>query len=65
MLSALLGLSIPPPANHADLARVVDNIKLKREYFVSNQDRVTRENIERVEKQIAERKARREGSDAA
>lgn len=53
MLSALLGLSIPPPANHADLPRVVDNIRLKREYYVSNQERATRENVERAEAEIA------------
>ena len=53
MLSALMGLSIPPPTSHADLPRVVDNIKLKREYYVSNQERATRENVERAEQQIA------------
>lgn len=53
MLSALLSLSIPPPANSADVPRVVDNLKLKKEYFVSNQARVTKENIERVEKMLA------------
>lgn len=52
-LSALLALSIPPPANSADVGRVVENLKLKRQYFVSNQARVTRENIEKVEKMLA------------
>ncbi|SAM74988.1 related to BFR1-Nuclear segregation protein [Ustilago bromivora] len=52
-LSALLALSIPPPANAADVGRVVENLKLKKQYFVSNQARVTRENIERVEKMLA------------
>ncbi|EPQ29594.1 uncharacterized protein PFL1_02813 [Pseudozyma flocculosa PF-1] len=52
-LSALLSLSIPPPANAADVGRVVENLKLKREYFVSNQQRVTRENIEKVERILA------------
>ena len=56
MLSALLSLSIPPPANAADLPRVVDNIKLKREYFVSNQARQTEENIKNVEEKIAQLK---------
>ncbi|WFC96360.1 multicopy suppressor of BFA (Brefeldin A) [Malassezia brasiliensis] len=59
MLSALLALSIPPPLNQADLPRVVDNVKLKREYFVSNQARVTKENIEKAEKLIAERQTKR------
>lgn len=52
-LSALLALSIPPPANLADVGRVVENLKLKKQYFVSNQARVTRENIEKVEKMLA------------
>ncbi len=52
-LSALLALSIPPPANAADVGRVVENLKLKKQYFVSNQARVTRENIEKVEKMLA------------
>lgn len=52
-LSALLALSIPPPANAADVGRVVENLKLKKQYFVSNQARVTRENVERVEKLLA------------
>ena len=59
MLSALLALSIPPPLNQADLPRVVDNVKLKREYFVSNQARVTKENIEKAEKLIADRQTKR------
>ncbi|CBQ70243.1 related to BFR1-Nuclear segregation protein [Sporisorium reilianum SRZ2] len=52
-LSALLALSIPPPANAADVGRVVENLKLKKQYFVSNQARVTKENVERVEKMLA------------
>ncbi|TKY85275.1 hypothetical protein EX895_006355 [Sporisorium graminicola] len=52
-LSALLALSIPPPANASDVGRVVENLKLKKQYFVSNQARVTKENVERVEKMLA------------
>ncbi|GAC93941.1 nuclear segregation protein [Pseudozyma hubeiensis SY62] len=52
-LSALLALSIPPPANASDVGRVVENLKLKRQYFTSNQARVTKENIEKVEKMLA------------
>lgn len=58
MLTALMNLSIPPPANAADRARVVENIKLKREYFLSNQARVTEENKKKVEERIAEMKAK-------
>lgn len=63
-LSALLALSIPPPTNAADVARVVENLKLKRQYFVSNQARVTKENIEKVEKLLA-KSSLQEGDDAA
>ncbi|PWN47748.1 hypothetical protein IE53DRAFT_390106 [Violaceomyces palustris] len=52
-LSALLSLSIPPPTKASDVPRVIDNLKLKREYFVSNQERVTRENIEKVERMLS------------
>ncbi|PWN99528.1 hypothetical protein FA09DRAFT_333822 [Tilletiopsis washingtonensis] len=52
-LSALLALSIPPPTSSGDVPRVVDNLKLKREYFVSNQAQQTRANIEKVEKALA------------
>ncbi|CDR88259.1 related to BFR1-Nuclear segregation protein [Sporisorium scitamineum] len=52
-LSALLALSIPPPANASDVGRVVENLKLKKQYFVSNQARVTKENVDRVEKLLA------------
>lgn len=64
MLSALLALSIPPPLSHADLPRVVDNVKLKREYFLSNQARQTKENIDKAEKQIADRQSAREAAKA-
>lgn len=52
-LSALLALSIPPPTSQSDTTRVVENLRLKREYFVSNQERKTKENIEKVEKLLA------------
>lgn len=51
-LSALLSLSIPPPTSSADVPRVVENLKLKRRYFVENQDRKTKERIEEVEKRL-------------
>ena len=53
MLSALLSLSIPPPMNQADVPRLVDNIKLKREYFVSTQPHQTQENMRKAEEKIA------------
>lgn len=52
-LSALLSLNIPPPNNQADIHRVVENLRLKKAYFVGDQKRKTQENIENVEKKLA------------
>ncbi|PWN43173.1 hypothetical protein IE81DRAFT_322684 [Ceraceosorus guamensis] len=52
-LSALFALSIPPPTSQADLPRVVENLKLKKAYFVQNQATQTKLNIEKVEKALA------------
>lgn len=51
-LSALLSLSIPPPSSSGDIPRVVENLKLKKRYFVENQDSKTRARIEEVEKKL-------------
>lgn len=64
MLSALLNLSIPPPTNASELPNVIENLKLKRKYFISNQARQTQENIRRAEEKIAAQKAKREEADA-
>ncbi|KAE8271697.1 hypothetical protein A4X09_0g644 [Tilletia walkeri] len=62
-LSALLALSIPPPASTADLPRVIDNLKLKKAYFVGNSDRVTQENIAKVEKMLGKGSLKNGGAD--
>ncbi|KAF6762118.1 nuclear segregation protein Bfr1 [Ephemerocybe angulata] len=51
-LSALLSLSIPPPANSADVPRVVEDLKTKKAWFEANQDRVTAENIAKANARI-------------
>ncbi|KAJ7068281.1 hypothetical protein C8F01DRAFT_601853 [Mycena amicta] len=51
-LSALLSLSIPPPAAHADIPRVIEDLKTKKEWFEANQARVTAENIAKAEAEI-------------
>lgn len=51
-LSALYSLSIPPPTSSGDVPRVVDNLKLKKRYFMENQDRKTKERIAEVEKKL-------------
>ncbi|KAJ6515888.1 hypothetical protein C8R45DRAFT_957969 [Mycena sanguinolenta] len=51
-LSALLTLSIPPPASNADVPRVIEDLKTKKQWFEANQARVTAENIAKAEAEI-------------
>ncbi|KIJ56667.1 hypothetical protein M422DRAFT_57342 [Sphaerobolus stellatus SS14] len=51
-LSALLDLSIPPPASTTDLPRAVEDLKTKKAWYEANQARVTAENIAKAEAQI-------------
>ncbi|KAJ7682795.1 hypothetical protein DFH06DRAFT_972163 [Mycena polygramma] len=51
-LSALLSLSIPPPASNIDVPRVIEDLKTKKEWFEANQVRVTAENIAKAEAEI-------------
>lgn len=60
-LSALLALSIPPPSSSADVARVVENLERKRQYFVANQAHQTETNKANVEKLIAKNHGRENG----
>ncbi|KAG6919428.1 hypothetical protein DXG01_006311 [Tephrocybe rancida] len=51
-LSALLSLSIPPPASSADVPRVIEDLKTKKAWFEANQARATAENIAKAENDI-------------
>jgi hypothetical protein len=51
-LSALLSLSIPPPASSTDVPRVVEDLKTKKAWFEANQARATAENISKAEADI-------------
>ncbi|KAF5389104.1 hypothetical protein D9757_004907 [Collybiopsis confluens] len=51
-LSALLNFSIPPPISSADLPRVMENLKTKKEWFEANQARQTAANIAKAEAEI-------------
>jgi len=51
-LSALLNFSIPPPTSSADIPRVVENLKTKKEWFEANQARQTAANIAKAEAEI-------------
>jgi len=51
-LSALLSLSIPPPASSVDVPRIIEDLKTKKTWFEANQARVTAENISKAEADI-------------
>lgn len=51
-LSALLALSIPPPASTSDITRTIQDLKTKKEWFEANQKRVTAENISKADAEI-------------
>ncbi|KAJ4478103.1 hypothetical protein J3R30DRAFT_3657430 [Lentinula aciculospora] len=51
-LSALLNFSIPPPTSNADIPRVVENLKTKKEWFEANQTRQTAANVAKAEAEI-------------
>lgn len=62
-LSALLALSIPPPASPADVPRVIEDLQTKKAWFEANQERVTAENIAKAKARI-ERLSQEEGKSA-
>lgn len=51
-LSALMSLSIPPPASAADVPRVVEDLNTKKAWFEANQARITAENVAKAEENI-------------
>jgi len=51
-LSALLSLSIPPPASTVDVPRVIEDLKTKKAWFEANQSRATAENLLKAEEEI-------------
>lgn len=51
-LTALLSLSIPPPASHAEIERTIEDLKTKKAWFEANQRQETEKNIEKAEEKI-------------
>lgn len=51
-LSALLALSIPPPASHADVPRLIEDLNTKKAWFEANQARVTALNVAKAQAEI-------------
>ncbi|GAA5879180.1 hypothetical protein JCM16303_001329 [Sporobolomyces ruberrimus] len=52
-LAALMGLGITAPLTTKEVPQTIDNLELKKKYFVDNQGRVTKERVAAVEKKIA------------
>jgi len=52
ILTALASLSIPAPSSAADVPQIIQNLKIKREWFLANQERQTELNKAQVEKEI-------------
>jgi hypothetical protein len=52
MLSGLLALNIPPPTSASDVGRVVENLRLKKAFYVGDQQRKTQENVDALEKKL-------------
>lgn len=53
LLTALLSLGISPPTNKDDTTRVIADLEHKRDWFLANQEKKTKEEVARVEKVIA------------
>lgn len=51
-LTALLSLSIPPPASKDEIPRVVEDLKTKKAWFEANQELETKEQIAKAEVDI-------------
>ncbi|KAJ9117427.1 hypothetical protein QFC22_004277 [Naganishia vaughanmartiniae] len=49
LLTAILNLSIPPPANAADVHRCIADLEHKKAWFEANQKKKTEEEVQRVE----------------
>ncbi|KAG9049809.1 hypothetical protein FS837_008992 [Tulasnella sp. UAMH 9824] len=52
-LSALASLSIPPPASAAEVPQTIENLKIKKEWLMANQERKTADNKAEAERKIA------------
>lgn len=52
-LSALGSLSIPPPTSAAEVPQTIENLKIKKEWLMANQERKTAENKAEAERKIA------------
>ncbi|CAG8678525.1 13992_t:CDS:2 [Funneliformis mosseae] len=53
VMDQLISFKIATPHNFSDIEQTIEGLIKKKEYFIENQERITRENIEKVEAEIA------------
>ncbi|TIA71902.1 hypothetical protein E3P91_02287 [Wallemia ichthyophaga] len=51
-LTALIGLSIPPPKSYSDIESTISSLEIKKAWYEANQEKQTKENIDKAEKEI-------------
>ncbi|KAG9015537.1 hypothetical protein FRB94_000142 [Tulasnella sp. JGI-2019a] len=51
-LGALASLSIPPPTSATEVPQTIENLKIKKEWFVANQEKQTATNKAKAEREI-------------
>src|SRR6266542_4400803 len=58
VMDELISLNIATPHNFSEIEQTIKGLTQKKEYFIENQERVTKENIEKAEAEIAAMKTK-------
>src|SRR5205814_7836077 len=53
IMGQLTSVNVSVPLNSSEIEQTIESLIQKKKYFIENQDRVTKENIEKVEAEIA------------
>lgn len=53
IMEQLISLDVAVPLNSSEIEQTIESLIQKKKYFIENQDRVTKENMEKVEAEIA------------
>ena len=61
----LTNLNIAVPTSNADVPKTIEDLKKKIDYYVANEERVTKERIEKAKAEIAKLEAEAEAEAAA
>lgn len=51
-LTALMGLSIPPPKSYSEIQTTIDSLEIKKAWYQANEEKQTKENVDKAEKEI-------------